>query len=405
MAMANPRVRALSGITTSKAISPRRAPCFYRMLPLASYLSMGMDPSAFTQRLVAAQARPLSHREHHLPSRPRRVTAMFASLGRTFLIYHQDKCHVYKTFARGLRLDFRPTHTTAATTPHAYMLPPAAGVSASAVNAQVKELIGLVDKLLLIKGATVTHRGGLRSTGTMPPPSRDDVPVAIHLFADTNVATHLAADQPDLVSFDSICARAMALMAIPIVTDATCAQLCAKFAKECHSAHERAVFATYKVPDQVYQLRFRRQRAREPEVQVFTLIVITSISPSGLPQSYTTTLHPVEVSWADFKLALTNASVCWQTVHAGVEAGYTTEHGRWFWQAARQAQRLDKLKPMTSLADFERLRAELRVPDTWIIVWHVRTITPSHPIIISLTPHSRSASSTSPSASALKLRR
>ena len=87
----------------------------------------------------------------------------------------------------------------------------------------------------------------------------------------------------------------------------------------------------------------------------------------------------------DFQLTLTNASVCWQTVHAGVEAGYTTEHGRWFWQATRQAQQLDKLKPMTSLADFERLKAELRVPSTWIIVWHVRAIPPLHPIIIPLT--------------------
>lgn len=174
----------------------------------------------------------------------------------------------------------------------------------------------------------------------------------------------MADDNPDLVSFEAI----YALMAIPVVTNAANAHLCAEFAKECDSAHERAVFANYRVPDQVYQLRFRRQRIREPMVQTFTLIVITSLSPSGFAQSYSTTFHPVEVSWANFQIALTNATVCWQTTSAGFDTSYTLEHGRWFYQAARQDRAVDDLRPMTSKADFERMRAELRVPGTRIIL-------------------------------------
>lgn len=253
--------------------------------------------------------------------------------------------------------------------PHATMLPPAPGESASAVKAQMNELISLMDRILLMKGATITRRGGLRAPGIVPPPSKDDVPVALHLFADVSIASHLC--DSDLLSFEEICARATVLMARPVVTNAASAHLCGEFAKECDSDFERAIFANYKIPDQVCQLRLRRQRTREPEVQLFTLIVITSISPCGYPQSYSTTLHPIEVSWADFQVALTNASVCWQTYHAQLATGYTTEHGMWFWQASRQGREIDKLKPMASPDELQRMKAELRVPDTLILVWHV----------------------------------
>lgn len=259
--------------------------------------------------------------------------------------------------------------------PHATMPLCAAGESASALEAHVQELIYLLDKLLLIKGATVTRAQGLRGPGTMGPRSWDDVPKALHLFADVTEAeaAHVADDNPAPVSLEALCARATALMAIPATTVAANAPLCAGFATECDISHERAVFANYKVPDQVYQLRFRRQRIRERMIQTFTLIVVTSISPSGLAQSHNVTLHPVEVSWTNFQIALTNATICWQTISAGFDTGYTLEHGRWFYQAARQGRALDDdLKPMTSRAGFERMRAELRVPDTSITVWHVR---------------------------------